>query len=628
MPTSAQRLAEAARLHEAGRLAEAEALYREVLREVPAQPHALHLLGVLQHQAGRHQEAVESIGRALAVVGPHPVLHSNLAAVYLALGRLAEAAAHGREALRLNPDLTDAHYNLGVALKRQGQFEAAESAFGAALRLQPGHVDARSNLGAVLHRQGRLAEALAVLQEAARLAPAHAQVRNDLGGVLAACGQNEEAARQLREAIRLRPDFPEAHSNLGVALRDLHRLDEAGACFREALRLNPDYAMARNNLGYLLEVQGKIDEALAEFREVLRREPNNAAALASRGKLVATGHDRFSDEEVRRLRELTARDDLPLDDRCRLHFALAWVLDKTGAYDEAFAHCRRANELRQELDRRRGVTFDLAAQRRLVDQLVAKYTPAYFERVASFGVDSDLPVFVVGMLRSGTTLTEQILASHPRVYGAGELHEVEGLIGSLAGRQGEGYPECLARLDAATARALAEAYLHRLRSLGGGADRVVDKLPFNYLHLGLIATLFPKARIIHCRRDPVDTCVSCFFQNFADPHPFALDLRHLGQYYREYERLMAHWAQVLPVPVFELRYEELTADQEGVSRRLVAFCGLEWDERCLEFNETRRAVRTASTLQVRQPMYRSSVGRWKRYEAHLQPLLEALQEPV
>ena len=190
----------------------------------------------------------------------------------------------------------------------------------------------------------------------------------------------------------------------------------------------------------------------------------------------------------------------------------------------------------------------------------------------------------------------------------------------------DGYPECLARLDAATAQLVAKEYLQKLRQLGGTATRVVDKMPMNFFQLGLIATLFPGARIIHCRRDPVDVCLSCYFQNFAHPHLFTLDLRHLGHYYREYERLMAHWVKVLPLPLLDLHYEELTADQEAASRRLLAFCGLEWDERCLRFHDTQRVVHTSSVLQVRQPMYRSSVGRWKRYEAHLQPLLEALRE--
>jgi tetratricopeptide (TPR) repeat protein len=627
LPPISQRLALAMQHHQAGRLADAEALYRGILQESPQHPHALHLLGVLAHQAGRPRDAIDLINRALAVHGPHPVFYSNLGAIHLALGLLPETVAYCREAVRLQPNLADAHNNLGLALLRQGQYDEAEAALRAALRVNRGHLDARCNLGAILHRQGRLNEALALLQETVRLAPNFAQARNDLGGALLACGQPEPAIEHLQEAVRLRPDFAEAQSNLGLAFRELGRIDEAVRCFRGAMRLNPAYPGAHNNLGYTLEFQGQVEEARAEFREALRLDPNNARALASLSGLAAAGHYQLSDEELSRIRSLLTRNDLPADDLGRLHFALARVHDKAGDYDKAFVHYRQGNDFRKEYVRRRGAAFDPEAQRRAVDRLIAAFTPAYFERVRSFGADGELPIFVVGMMRSGTSLAEQILASHPDVYGAGELRDIDLLVNALPQHLGaaEGYPDCLARLDAAAARGLAEGHLKRLRERGGAAAaRVVDKAPFNFLHLGVIATLFPKARIIHCRRDPVDTCLSCYFQNFGEPLGFSLDLRHLGLYYREYERLIAHWAAVLPVRVFDLCYEELTADQEAVSRRMVAFCGLDWDDRCLRFHETRRPVRTASTLQVRRPMYRSAVGRWKRYEAHLGPLLEAL----
>jgi tetratricopeptide (TPR) repeat protein len=625
-PPITQRLALAMQHQQAGRLAEAEALYRGILQEAPQHPHALHLLGLLANQAGRHRDAIDLINRALAVHGPHPIFYSNLGVIHLDLGLLPETVAYCREAIRLQPDMPDAHNNLGLALWRLGQYDGAEAAFRAALRYNPRHLNARCNLGGMLYPQGRLNEAVALLQEAVRLAPNFAPARDNLGGALLACGQPDPALEHLQEAVRLRPDFAESQSNLGLAFRELGRIEEAIRCFREAMRLNPAYPGAHNNLGYTLEFQGRFEEALAEFQEALRLDPNNARALASLSGLAVAGHHHLSDDQLSRIRSLVSRTDLPADDLGRLHFALAGVLDGAGDYERAFGHYRQGNELRKEYVRRRGAAFDPEAQRRGVDRLIDAFTPAYFERVRSFGADSELPIFVVGMMRSGTSLAEQILASHPDVRGAGELRDIDLLVRALPQRWGptEGYPACLVRLDATAARQLAEGHLRRLRERGGAAARVVDKAPFNFLHLGVIATLFPRARIIHCRRDPVDTCLSCYFQDFGQPPAFSLDLRHLGLYYREYERLMAHWAAVLPVPIFELCYEELTADQEAVSRRLIAFCGLEWDDRCLRFHETRRPVWTSSTLQVRRPMYRSAVGRWKRYEAHLRPLLEAL----
>ncbi len=626
METLAQRFSTAMKLHEAGRLAEAEAMYRGILAESPRQPHAMHLLGVVMHQLGRHAEAAELITQALALHGPHPVFHSNLSAVYLELDRLDDTIAHAREAIRMQPGLANAHNNLGVALMRQGKHEQAAAAFTEAIRVYPQFVDARCNLGAALHRQGRLHEAFACLQQALRLAPEHPQVQNDCGAILLSLDQFDQAVAHFRAAIRLRPTFAEAHSNLGLALRDLGEIDEAMQCFRESLRLNPNYVGAHNNLAYTLEFRGDFEAARTELHTALQLEPTNARALAGLSSLAAAGHYELTADEAQRIETQLKNSELSLDDATRLNFAHARLLDKARAYDEAFAHYHRGNELRKLYVRNRGAVFVPAEHRRLVDRLIATFTPAYFERIRDFGVASELPVFIVGMMRSGTTLAEQILASHPLVHGAGELREFGNLTAVLPQRlqTRDEYPECMARLEAGGAQTLAEQQLQTLQRHGQGAARVVDKMPFNYLHLGLIVTLFPRARIIHCRRDPINVCLSCYFQNFGEPQGFTLDLAHLGFYHREYERLMAHWHAVLPVPIFDLQYEELTADVETHSRRLVAFCGLEWDERCLRFHETERPVRTASMLQVRKPIYRTAVGRWKRYEKHLQPLIEAL----
>jgi tetratricopeptide (TPR) repeat protein len=655
-------MARAIGLHQAGRLTEAEALYRGILEESPQEPEALHLLGVLSHQAGRHLEAVDLISRALTGSGPQALYHSSLAAAYLALDRLDEGAAHAREALHLDSRLHSAHNHLGVALRRQEQLGDAEQCFRTALRINPGYIDALTNLGATLHQQGRLSEALPLLEDAVRRAPGSARVHNDLGAVLLALGEQARAQQHLDEAIRLNRgeenQRPTRLSNrlmqAGVVLETLNRGEEAKCCYQEAVRLDPSYVAARTSLGHSLEVQGRLDEAAAAYREILRYEPSNPLALSHLVNLAAVGRHQLSATEVWDVQTLAARPDLSFESRLGLHHALVSYLDKSGFPDVAFAHARQAKDMRKEAFRQAGAAYDSARHSQYVTRLISFFTPAHFERLRQTanvsrtstvgpsmpgpGVDSDLPIFIVGMMRSGTTLAEQILASHPRVHGAGELDDLGNLTRTLPRRLGtredaqasgtaeDGYPECLARLDAVTARAVANEYLQKLQQLGGTATRVVDKMPMNFFQLGLIATLFPGARVIHCRRDPVDVCLSCYFQNFAHPHLFTLDLRHLGHYYREYERLMNHWTRVLPLPILDLHYEELTADQEGASRRLLAFCGLEWDDRCLRFHHTQRVVQTSSILQVRQPMYRSSVGRWKRYEAHLQPLLEALRE--
>jgi tetratricopeptide (TPR) repeat protein len=342
--------------------------------------------------------------------------------------------------------------------------------------------------------------------------------------------------------------------------------------------------------------------------------------------LAANGHYRFPEALLERMEALASDPSSLPRNAATLHFALALLLEKRGAEEDAFEHYRQANALKHRLLHEAGRAFDPDRHDRAIDQLIAAYSPAFFQRVRGFGLDTELPVFIVGMPRSGTTLVEQILSRHPSVFAAGELTKGGQLAEELPIRLGtaEGYPRCLDRLDQPTAQSIAEDVRQRLARRGGPAARVTDKGPLNYLHLGLLATLFPRARVIHCRRDPRDVCVSCYFQYFQDEADFTWDLSDLGRYYRAYERLMEHWRRVLPAQPLDVVYEELVTDPEPVIRRLVAFCGLPWDDRCLASHESRRPVQTLSKLQVRRPIYTTSVGRWRRFEKHLGPLLEAL----
>jgi tetratricopeptide (TPR) repeat protein len=626
MQTIPQRLAEAGEHRQAGRLSEAEAIYRAILAETPQNPQVLHLLGTLVHQTGRHEEALGLIARALVAQGPHPMLYANLATVCLALDRLDEAERNCRLALELQPDLANAHFCLGVVHYRRGQHAEAEAAFRAAARHDPRRGDARRRMEARPPEQ--LFAIVAQLRDRTEAEPANDDLRRELAMALLSDRRPEEAKVAIHEALRLRPDVADSHGILGLAHQQLEEMAEAAECFRAAIRLNPAHIQARCDLGHALDTLGRTEEAVEQYRAVLAQEPNHAQAFSALSKLVAAGHDRFSEEELRRFETMASRPDLSLPDQCRLHYALAQVLERNGDPAVAFEHARLANAARAEFDRVRGHVFDPDEHRRYIERLIAMFTPEYFARTRSFGSNSELPVFVIGMMRSGTTLTEQILASHPSVHGAGELREMGLASTGMPQRLGTSvsYPECMAQLDAVTAQSTAEAHLRMLKRRGGAALRVVDKYPLNFLCLGTIATLFPHARIIHCNRDPIDTCVSCYFQDLFDPFPFKHNLAHLGEYYRQYQRLLDYWRAALPMPIFELHYEELTAEPEAVSRRLVEFCGLEWDERCLSFHTTERPVRTASMLQVRKPMYRSAVGRWKRYEKQLQPLIDALQQ--
>lgn len=576
--------------HRAGRLEEARAIYRRVLAAAPDHPDALHLLGLVAHQSGDHGTAAELIGKAIAA----------------------------------QPGVDRFHNSLGLALAALGRAGAAEASYGAALALNPRHVEAHTNLGNLLADGGRLDEAEASYRRALAANPRYAPAHNNLGNVLKQRDALEEAADCYRRALAIKPDYDEALHNLAVALTPIGQLDEAEASCRKALAARPDFAAAHNSLGTILKFRGDLDGAKASYRRALDIKPD---LVSARHSLAQFKTFREGDPEFAFFEDLAQQPDLAIENRILVDFALGKMYADIGDHDRAFASYRRGNEASREQARRLGRGFDAAAHGRRIAAAMAVQNAAFFAERRNFGVDSERPVFIVGMPRSGTSLVEQIVASHPAAAGAGELMEMTHVVDRLASETagGESYPEGLAALDEADARRLAEGYLERLRAVSADAMRVTDKMPGNVHYLGVIALLLPKARVIHCLRDPMDTCISCYFNNFRMGNELTNDLADLGAYYREYERLMAHWRDVLPLAVLDVRYEDLIADQEAVSREIIAFLGLEWDARCLDFHATERSVRTSSYLQVREKIHARSVGRWKAYEDHLGPLIDALR---
>jgi tetratricopeptide (TPR) repeat protein len=592
MATIPEALTIAIQHHQAGRWQAAEQIYRQILAVEPNQPDALHLLGVLAHQAGNHELAVQYIGRAIALQENVAAFHSNLGGAYYALHRIPEAVACYHRALELKPDYAEANINLAVALKDQGKLDQTVACYRRALELKPDYVEVHCNLGNVLKDLGKL----------------------------------DEAAASYRRAVELKPDFAEVHSNLGNVLKDLGKLDEAAACCRRALQLKPNLAGAHNNLGSVLEEKGDLQGAEDSFRAALRHDSRFALAHCKLAELL---RGRLPQQDLAAQRQLVAQGsaaggqgDLPDAQRLLLHFGLAQVLDARGEYAEAAEHLARGNALRLSEWRQRGQEYDPKEHELLVSRMIAVCTPDFFQRVRGFGLESDLPVFVVGLPRSGTTLIEQILASHSQVFGAGEIKLAEHTFAALGG-QGVNPIDGLHRLDRQTAHDLASRHLERLRALSPSALRIVDKMPENYLLLGLLASVFPRAKFIHCRRDLRDVAVSCWMTDFRELR-WTNDQQHIVSHFREYQRIMEHWRAVLPAPLLEVDYEETVADLEGVARRLVAGCGLDWEPKCLEFHKAKRAVSTASLVQVRQPVFSTSVGRWKHYEQSMATLLSAL----
>ena len=511
---------------------------------------------------------------------------------------------------------------VGTCTSAHDDLPAAVANYEQALRLRPDFVVAYNHLGIALQGLGAWTRAADCYRHAIGLMPSFAPAYNNLGNTLKAQKKWTEALEAFEQALGLEPGRPEFAYNLGVALHEQGDVDRAVGYYREALRLKPDYPDASNNLASALKELGLLDEAVTQFRETLKLHPHHALAYYNLGKFASEGRYHFAADELDRVKSFMASERCSPSERSLCHFALAMVLDRQGSFDEAFAHYQEANFLKKELLRQSNISFDARGHDAMIDRVIATYDQTYFERVRDWGVATDLPVFIVGMPRSGSTLVEQILASHARVFGAGEIGEVPWFVARYVEESNPNLYATPVLADRDAARNLAADYGARIARRGRGAARVTIKALDNYLHLGVIATLFPGARIIHCRRDPVDVCLSCYFQNFQ--RDYAWSLEDIGAYYRSYERLMAHWSRVLPLEIHEAGYEDLVHDQEGATRKMLAYCGLDWDERCLTFYNTRRAAQTASAVQVRKPISGQALGRWRHYRSHLGPLFQAL----
>lgn len=539
----------------------------------------------------------------------------------LTQGRAAESIGHYERSLGLDPYQPDAHNNLGLALTALSRITEAISHYERALVLNPDHLQANSNLGVLHAQQGRPGDAIVCYEKVLAIEPDHAEAHNNLAILLVQLGRLDEAVAHFERALAVRPDHAEYHYNLGVAFWAQGRLDDAAARYEQALAIQPNHAAAHNSTGNILKLQGRFDAALFHYDQAIAAKPDFAEAHFSRSELR-----KFKSGE----QELVVLEKLATSGGCSpvkapfFHFAAAKAWEDCGRYDRAFEHFRTGNALR-----RRQIEYREADHAALVRRIKAVFEPVLFDRLAGEGEASSAPVFVLGMPRSGSTLVEQILSSHPQVYGAGELDAFsKAMQRELAGSgSGSDYPESARSLDGIVARRIGRQYLAQLPAAANQAARVVDKMPDNFFNAGLIHLALPNARIIHTIRNPMDTCWSCYSRLFTAGQPFSYDLPELARYYRRYEELMAHWRAVLPSNVMiDVSYEDVVEDLEGQARRLIKFCGLAWDDRCLSFHRNSRTVKTASSVQVRQPLYRTSLQRWRHYEAWLGPLMRELGE--
>jgi len=533
-------------------------------------------------------------------------------------GDLRGAMRMYREVLEASPNEPRALHFMGLAMLQSGKPDMAEQFLQLALSAAPDNINALADLAAARYRSGRTAEAIKLFRRVLEAEPSHVDALRNLGSALCAQQRFEEAVPILQRLTDVHPGSSRDLQDLARAQQRSGLIEQAIASYKRALDLAPDDVALRIGLGEACETAGNRKLAWLHYLAALRRDPDSPGALS---KLLRLPDGDPGPETVERAARLAEAPRASTAARAMLHAALAYHLDRRGRHDDAFTHLEQGKRLLRGRS-----PYEIGDYSRSVDRLISVFSREHFERVADHGIASGTPLFIVGMPRSGTTMVEQILSSHPLVAGGGELSMILTLaarVGGLAAG-GAAYPDGCRGLDAAATRGLAQAYLDRLAQVSTTHRHVTDKLPFNFIHLGFIATLFPQARVIHCVRDPLDTCLSCYFTEFSSQVRFTDDLDTLGRYYLDYRRLMDHWHRVLPGRILDVRYESVVTEPGREIRRLLDFCGLGWHDACLDFHETARAIQTPSRWQVRQPVHARSVGRWRHYERRLRPLAEML----
>lgn len=683
-----QALQIAAQHQNAGQFQQAENVLRQILKAQPNCAPAYHSLGIIAHQVDKTDVGIDLIGKAIEIDDNQSSYHANRGEMCRILGRLDESITHGERAAALDPKSATAHCNLGIAYFDREDFDKAEASQASALQLMPqfpnalnnmgslhrekkdpdaaieyfkkaiaadpAYVEPLNNIGATLIEEERAEDALPYLQKALSLAPDYAEAQCNLACSYRQLDEFDKALTHFATALGLRPIYPEAslgiagirleqqelvqainvaqqalalspenaelHTLMGSIQNDLGFPDRSEEAFNKALELDPDSIGAHNGLGTLRLEQGDADAALELFDQAQKIDPEKIETLFNMG--LARKFSR-EDPELAKLQEWADKSE-ELSDRKRvhMHFALGKALDDLGDYDAAFRHFLEGNRLKRK-------TFEYSAEEsaRTFEVVRDTFNADFFAKHNGAGTSSKLPIFVLGLPRSGTTLTEQIIASHPDVFGAGELRELSLISNAVNGPHNPNFPHNMSTAPAAWIKEIGQHYIEQLQAHAPQYTRITDKMPANFLFIGLIHMALPNAKIVHVMRNPVDTGVSTFTRLFGRNQYQSYELGELGRYCAEYQKVMEHWRKVLPEgTVFELQYEQLVEDTEGQTRRLIEYLELPWDDACLDFTRTERQVRTASLTQVRQPIYKSSVERWRKYEKHLEPLIDAIEK--
>ncbi len=634
-----------------GQLGTAEARCRAALERYPRDVNMLGLLGALLVKMDRREEAEAALRDVIAAAPTFAKPHEDLGYLLMQSGRTADALPILERATRLDPTLERAWFNLGKAFAflgrgkeadiafekcfersperrlmalaaehhKEGRAEEAERLYRRVLHDNPRNVDALRLLALIAMKAERADDAEILLKRAIEIAPDFNLALVDLGRLCKDQDRYGEALECFDRAIALEPSHPQVHYLRAATLARASFTHEAIESYRRCLTLKPTHIGALMGLGHVLKAVGDYDGSVASYNACIRRVPDNGETYWSLANLKRY---RFDDAMVAEMEKRISATQEDAQSEVNFLFALGKAYEDRGDFERAWHFYRTGNE-----KQRAQVSYDPVLTEAINDRLLQVYTPDFLASCAGAGHADPSPIFILGLPRSGSTLLEQILASHSQVEGTSELPYVGRASSSLNRNRNEGlnYPEAMRELTPDNLRALGEEYLAAARAhRRSGTPRFIDKMPNNFPNAGFIATILPNAKIIDARRHPLDACLSCYRQLFAKGQNFTYDLTEIGEYYLQYQRLMDHWATVIPGRVLTVQYEEVVTDFENQVRRLLEFCGLPWEEACLRFYQSERPVRTPSSEQVRQPIYDRSVGHWLHYRHHLGELIEVI----
>jgi len=607
----------ARKLIQKGEFRKARSLLKSYSGKIKNDPEAWFLLSAVAGQLGLYQEVVDASNKVLAINPNISAAQANLANGLTGMGHYSEAIQQYGKALTLDPNNASIIYNYAQALYYAGKKTESVNQFLKVLERVPAHAEAHYQIGTILIELADFMGGLPYLQKAERLNPGLPDIQFKLADAFRESGQLEKAEEFYLNARQVGQPELKVFLGLVAVQRYQGKITAALDTCKDGLGVFPGDIDLQASIADIHERQGELQQAYDIIRPIVDAGKESAGVADTFSRICR----KFGgcEEAIAYGRRVAAADAIDLSAQSRVHFALGKLLDKLQRFDEAFGHFKQAND-------DDGYSFDAKAHEARIEALIKAYAPEIIHTLPRSSCTTDCPVFIIGMPRSGTTLVEQILASHSQVCGAGELNDINLIAATLSqtGKQQHKYPEGMRSIATKELDRLAEGYLAKLRSFSSDALRITDKMPHNFLNVGLIAQLFPRARIIHCMRNPVDTCLSIYFQKFSRVHDYATDLVSLGAFYCAYRKLIKHWQHVLDLPFMEISYEGLVSDQSAVSRKMIEFCGLEWEDQCLQFHKTRRSVTTASYDQVRTPIYTQSVERWRNYEDYLAPLKKAL----